>query len=111
MEHGKHAGRQRRVQRRPHLIVPLLVSLLVSSFVSFLLIPFLVSPFRPVLIASPVPSDDTRGGAVFSSARLVRRARIPLRSAPFHQAHSFRRLVVPFRSSSRRAYVTQSFSI
>lgn len=47
----------------------------------------------------------------FSSARLIRRVRIPSCSAPFSQAHSFRRLAVPSRLSARRAYVTQSFSI
>lgn len=89
MEHGKHARHRRRIQRRPHLIV----SLLVSSPVSLLLVPFyhpaIPIPSRPHRIL--VPSGDTKGGAVFSSARLVCRARIPLRRAPFHQAHSFRR--------------------
>lgn len=52
-----------------------------------------------------------RRGGFFSSARLIRRVRIPSCSAPFSQAHSFRRLAVPSRLSARRAYVTQSFSI
>lgn len=111
MEHGKHAGRQRRVQRRPHLIVPLLVSLLVSSPVSFLLVPFIVQPFRPVLIVSTSRRAIREAGRFFSSDRLIRRVRI------HHAPRRFRQLILSAISScrpapsSRRAYVTKSFAI
>lgn len=55
-----------------------------------------------------VPSGDTKGGAIF----LIRSPCSPIsyspRHAPFSLAHSFRRLVVPSRPSSRRAYRNSS---
>lgn len=71
----------------------------VSSPVSFLLVPFprLVPPFRPVFIVSSSCRAIREAGRFF----LIRSSHLPglysPRSAPFHQAYSFRRLVVPFR--------------
>ena len=78
MEHGKHARHRRRVQRRPHLIVPLLVPLLASSPVSFLLVPFYRPrpPFRLVLIVSSSRRAIREAGRFFSSDRLIHRVHI-----------------------------------
>lgn len=46
-------------------------------------VPRLAIPSRPHRI--PVPPGDTRGGAVFSSARLISRVRIPNTPRRFHQ--------------------------
>lgn len=78
----------------------------VSSPFSFLLVP----PPRPAITSRPhrilVPSGDTRGVEVFLIRPPHPPGPYPSRSAPFSPAHSFRHLVVPFRPSSRRAYVT-----
>ena len=69
-----------------------------SSPVSFLLVPFLASPAissRPHRI--PVPSGDTRSGAVFLISPSHPPGSYPSRSAPFSSAHSFRHLVMPSR--------------
>ena len=62
-------------------------SSLVSSPVSFLLVPFPRSARHsvPPPHRIPIPSNDTRGGAVFSSARLISRVRIPNTPRRFHQ--------------------------
>ena len=64
----------------------------------------IVPPFRPVLIVSSSRQAIRRAGRFFSSVRLIHRARIHPRPAPFSQAHSCRRLVVSSRPSSRWAY-------
>lgn len=70
----------------------------VSSPVSFLLVPFIVQPFRPVLIVSTSRRAIREAGRFFLiRSRLVRRSRIPSCSAPFSSAHSFRHLVMPSR--------------
>lgn len=58
----------------------------------------------------PVERYERRGGFFLIRSSYSPNAYSP-RHAPFSLAHFFSRLVVPFRSSHRRAYVTQSFRI
>lgn len=74
-------------------LVPRLVPRLAGRLVPARAVPRPAIPSRPHRI--PVPSGDTRGGAVFSHRPVSFDGFVFPTPAPFSQAHSFRRLVVP----------------